>query len=257
MLTIRDVNVLADSFRATMARGDTDLKSDNLERKVLQAIVAKGAADSARWINTRQSDGWALSRPLDDLAKDLDKGNHVGATLYAVEAEALARARSTLVGSVLSLSVPAWVGAAITSIIGIVGFVHESGFNFGFFAVPAILTAMGAYGYAFARAGQIAAQAAAPATAGLVSLYESVTEVGLHAERIYRESTAGAFAALSIDSGKVNATSVSTRLRAYASGSVHLAFGVLAIGVAIFALGAFTGYTTYLECRDSYVLVRC
>ena len=137
----------------------------------------------------------------------------------------------------------------MTAILGFTASTYGAGFSFGGSILPGLLASIGSVGFIAAFALR-AANAVGPAVgAGMGTMFDAVTSVGQRAERIFRDSTSKAFAAYSIPSSTVNPATISIRLRnVYIKGPIYSSFGILAICILIFLIGAYQGYDQYQNC---------
>lgn len=150
MTTSSAVQDLADAYRQAMLEGDRELADSLLERKLLQALVASSAADTARWVKTRVQDGDAVVGPLETLVPALREGDWVGQGLDATKKQAADQAKAMATTAVFGATWPLWLGTVVAFFAGLFGFAFDAGAAFGQALAPLVLGG-GTFLYAIIR----------------------------------------------------------------------------------------------------------
>ncbi len=127
MVSKAEVEALTDAYRGAMREGDSVLGGSDVERKILQAMVASSAADTSRWIKTRVPQGDKIAGPLDILIPELQDGNVVGQGLEFAKKQAVAQAKAAAGALFFGAAWPVWIGTVIGFLTGLFGLAYRAG----------------------------------------------------------------------------------------------------------------------------------
>lgn len=245
MAEVDDVRAVANAYREALAEGDRVLAYAPVERKILLAIVAASAADTAAWVKTRVPDGDRVVEPLDALVPVLQKANLVGHGMELAKRALVSQAKSAVSALVLGQAAPILVLAVVAGAAGWLGFSYDAGVSVGGLLIPAVLGGGAALGgivqavRAGSRLGPGLGQAAG-------NLYDSAGLIGSAAEGVVLSAVRQPLTQLRGEGALADgATPVVRELRSAAQLVVVGAFVALGIGVVYFGFGLVDAWEAY------------
>lgn len=237
------VEGLANAYRRAMADGDRELAGSAIERKLLHALVAASAADTARWVKTRVEDGSVAVAPLDDLLPALREGEPIGPGLEAAKKQLGTQARAMANAVIFGAAWPAWTATAVAFVVGALGFSYDAGAATGK-ALFGLVLGGGSVLFAFVRTLSIAGPKAAEAVSGAAgSLWSWVDGLGLRAEGVVQRAAGPALDDLYRGAPRPAGPTVTQQVRGSAKVVVGLTYGALAIAGLVFAFGMYEAFS--------------
>lgn len=238
-----DEAALANAFRATMNDGDRELAGRTIDQKILQAMVARSAADTLQWMESRVPNGVPAGGPLERLLPALEKGNTVGGSLALAKDRLTAEAKKLVTAAFVGGTGPVWVGAVVALLGGLFGHMQEAGAAVGAVLVPALVgggAIVGAVVRGVATLGPSVANAVGSAG---TTLWDSTDAIGAGAHRVFTSTALPAMKAAGVPTPASDP--ILAQLRGAAKLIVGSAFVVLLLCAAFFFTGLLNAYDAY------------
>lgn len=252
-LDYHDIQISAyvNALRAAMTAGDTQLY-DELDQKVLLALVTRSAADMAFWVKSRTPDGSRRAAEIADLAAELKKRDVVGNGLAAMGKYLTGQVKQAAGVAAGVASAPAWWASATGLLLGFIGLVVQVGNDIGaviafvvfvfvsIHIVPPVRMAIyRMLGGAFRSMGNAARSAGSSA----VLFWKYPATVGVDADRLFRQHvTASGDALRGAGFTARESRKFIQLLQGIATVVVVIATAALIAGVVVFAVGFNHGF---------------
>ena len=263
-----DCRLLANTYRAALLDGRTALADSKIEQKILWAVVAASADDTATYIRTHVTDGNMVATPLDALVPDLKQNDFVGKTLKQVRTVLVAQAKSMILNGAARSVLYLWWTAVGVFIAGfvlrtILPTIAASGDAVGKLLFIA-MTAVGLGPLAWVLRSAFAGLGNSGAGTKVQRLLAYPNQVGTRALAVFESNTASVLKPLQVPSKLLTSPrSLLVQTRTTARLIIYGAIVVAGLALAFFLYHAFIGFTVAWHiqhdeqfCKTSWSLCR-
>ena len=260
-----DLAAYADAHRAALLAGDAS-GMDPMGEAVLLALVARSAADTASWIETRLPGGAQRLSYFNSLASELRARDAVGRTLRQIEKQLQMRAKQLVKSVALGGTTPLWAGAVISGVIGVGALIIHIGKDAGetlvlllalWVALHAFPPVRVATWRAFTKVPGFLAESGkfvAAVPVGIASAFALSSTVGKEASRILTANVGPVATRLGREGELRKGTNgVLVPVRAVATTVTTCAVLALLAGLVLFGVGVYRGIAHQAQqCTDQY-----